>query len=149
MRKVTLVPVFILFLASIQGLIPSGQANARHTPWHCCTPGMCDGTCWCCGMTIYCTCKVVEDDEPLGRHGHGDDVTLNMSGRGESRAFHIVMSNIDDRLQKFIKKDRISINAPLRLLSGVETRLHLWCPGMGNGMHESKPSVVQIARDEP
>jgi hypothetical protein len=147
MRKVTLVPVFVLFLATIQWLMPDGQANARHNLWHCCTPGMCNSTCWCCGMTIYCTCKAVEDDEGFKRHGHGDDVTLNMSGQGEPRAFDIVMRNIDERLQVLMKTNRIPISTHERLFGSVKTRLKLWCPGMDDDLHESEPSAVQTARD--
>ena len=127
MRRLMLVLMFVFFLGALQTVIPDSPVSARHYPWHCCTCGMCDSGCYCKGQTIYCTCNVT-DDEGIHPGHHEDEVTIDIRGMNERRAFMIAQMNLDERLQTMITRGRSNRHFALKVLEGYENGLKIWCP---------------------
>lgn len=128
MRKLILVPVFVLLLGGIQAVVPGSHVSAKHRLWHCCSPGMCDTGCYCCNKTIYCTCAV-PDDVSIHPDVHADNVTVNIRRTREPRAFAVSKLNAADTLHILMSGSRARGKFVFRLLEGYENGLKVWCPG--------------------
>jgi hypothetical protein len=128
MRKLALVPIFVLLLGGVQAVVLDSHIYAKHVLWHCCTAGMCNSKCYCCYQNFYCGC-VVPDDDAIHSDVHAADVTVNIRGSREPRAFAVSKLNADDRLQVMMSSRRARNHFALRVLDGYENGLKVWCPG--------------------
>jgi hypothetical protein len=146
MRMLTLVPVFILLLAGVQGTVLNDSAYAKHRLWHCCSCGMCDSTCWCKGQTIYCTC-VVPDGEDIESHHYADEVAVDIRGIRESRAFNVAKSDINESLQTLMAGTRAQGNLALKVLDNFDNGLRMWCPGSENKIQSDNTVAMKADID--
>ena len=147
MRKLMLVPVFVIVLGGLQTVALDNQVHAKHRLWHCCTPGMCDTTCYCCWKTAYCTC-VVPDAEPIDSHHHADEITVDIRRLSEPRAFNIADSNFAERLETLMAGVRARGLVTLKILDGNESSLKVWCPGSDKSIHQDNTVALRIAEKE-